>query len=481
MAVSKAESIFLGHTPADQRRYLVAVLKYLVKTHPVIHLPAVGQFTLAKCAIEAGYDRKNIYTSDVSLFSSLLGYLFDGTGIDCIDFELEPNLKLEYDTYETDIDKTAFVMWIMKVCQMEKIHYMKPQLDDLKSRKEVHIERMKNQIQEMVKYFRGINYEIKDLRNDVEEKPAGHLVVVNPPVFAKGYTKMFDFGERITFDPQIPEFNFSKEYKDIYEKSRELDTPFIWYRSRSVEGFDPREVIYAKEYKVNKVDYWLMTKPELLDDFDGKHLIKSFARKKFVPYKKAPMFSDDDEITEASKITFVLVPAKVALYYRDIWAHKLGNTGGKIYYLMLVDNKVFATMAISPDDLYKLRKDYIFENYGFSVSLNKYPRANRLLMLAITSKHFYKIMRNTATWYNRYWEAKGIQTACLAKYRHVKLNSGILKVEKREKKPNGMYKIMYCADFRDDTFSDVVKRFLAEEKEYAEKLRLKKEQKNGKN
>ena len=87
MAVSKAESIFLGHTPADQRRYLVAGLKHLVKTYPVIHLPAVGQFTLARCAIEAGYDRENIYTSDVSLFSSLLGYLFSGVGIDCIDFE----------------------------------------------------------------------------------------------------------------------------------------------------------------------------------------------------------------------------------------------------------------------------------------------------------------------------------------------------------------------------------------------------------
>ena len=40
---------------------------------------------------------------------------------------------------------------------------------------------------------------------------------------------------------------------------------------------------------------------------------------------------------------------------------------------------------------------------------------------------------------------------------------------------------MYWADFRDDTFSDVVKVFLEEEKEYLEKLRLKKEQKNGKN
>lgn len=480
MAVSKAESIFLGHTPADQRRYLVAVLKHLVKTHPVIHLPAVGQFTLARCAIEAGYDRENIYTSDVSLFSSLLGYLFSGVGIDCIDFELEPNLKIEYDTYDSDIDKAAFLMWIMKVCQMEKIHYMKPQLDDLKVRKDYHIDRMRGQIQEMVKYFKGIHYEIKDLRDDVEDKPEGHLVVVNPPVFAKGYTKMFDFGERIKFDPQIAEFNFSKEYKSIYEKSRELSTPFIWYRSRSVDGFDPREVIYAKEYKVNKVDYWLMTKPELLDDFESNRSIKSFGRKKFVPYK-APMFGANDEIREDSKITFVPVKEQVALYYRDVWAHKLGNTKGEAYYLMLVDGKVFSTLAVMLGQLYRLQSDYVFENYGFSAPSKRYPRVNRLLMWAITSAEFGEVIRNTTAKVNRYWTVKGLRTTCLAKYRHVKLNSGILKIEKRERMPNGMYKIMYWADFRDDTFSDVVKVFLEEEKEYLEKLRLKKEQKNGKN
>ena len=471
--VSKNESIFLGHTPADQRKYLTAVLKQFYDLgHSRIFLPAVGQFTLARCAIEAGFAKENIYTSDISLYSTLLGYYFAGRKVREIEFKVGDAWFDDYQLCQSDVERVAYLLWLMKVCQIRKVHYMKAQLEDLLINGEKHREILKGKVKAMKPYFAGVKYELQDMREVLTARYThGDLVVVNPPVFSNGYTKMFDFGSDIEFDPNVPEFSFGKEYRDMYEQTLKSPAPFVWYRSRSVAGFDSEQVIYAKQYNVQKIDYWLCTKPELLKDWKGLNKIATFGRRELKPYK-APLFSDDDEITEDTRISFVTVPANVALYYRDLFAHKLWQTSGEHFFLMLLDGKVFATCAFMLSHMFRLQQDYVFENYGFNVSLEKYARANRLLMLAITCQEFGDLVHDQASRVNRYYYMKGLRTTCLSKYRKVKLNNGILTVEKRERMKDGMYKIMYQAEFRQETFADQVRRFLAEEVEFAKPKEL---------
>lgn len=264
--VSKNESIFLGHTPADQRKYLTAVLKQFYDLgHSRIFLPAVGQFTLARCAIEAGFAKENIYTSDISLYSTLLGYYFAGRKVREIEFKVGDAWFDDYQLCQSDVERVAYLLWLMKVCQIRKVHYMKAQLEDLLINGEKHREILKGKVKAMKPYFAGVKYELQDMREVLTARYThGDLVVVNPPVFSNGYTKMFDFGSDIEFDPNVPEFSFGKEYRDMYEQTLKSPAPFVWYRSRSVAGFDSEQVIYAKQYNVQKIDYWLCTKPELL-------------------------------------------------------------------------------------------------------------------------------------------------------------------------------------------------------------------------
>jgi hypothetical protein len=109
----------------------------------------------------------------------------------------------------------------------------------------------------------------------------------------------------------------------------------IWYRTKDDTDFQNDEVIFAKEYDVGKVDYWLITKPNVLKDFPYYKNIASFKRKNLRPYH-LPLFSDKDAITENTKVSFIKVPVEVGLYYRDLFAHKLGNTGAE-HYLRLLD------------------------------------------------------------------------------------------------------------------------------------------------
>lgn len=91
MAVSRNETIFLGHTPSEQRKFLVVLFQHLRKSHPKLYIPAVGEFTMPKCAIEAGYAPSDIFTSDVSLFSDLMGAIMSGSSVDDIPFTLAAN------------------------------------------------------------------------------------------------------------------------------------------------------------------------------------------------------------------------------------------------------------------------------------------------------------------------------------------------------------------------------------------------------
>lgn len=470
--------VFFGDTPSEQRKYLVAVLRFLKDKYPKIVLPAVGQFTLAKCAIEAGYERKNIFTSDISLYTSLLGYLYSGRPVDDLKPFIAEEFRERYEACNSEVERAAYLIWLMKTRQLNTgVLYEKLVYDDLMERRDTHITRIAAKLDAYKSYYAGINYEIADLRAilAVMQTP-DTLVVLNPPVFRQGYTKMFDFKGSIVWDSGIPEFDFQKEYRLLYEQTKTVSTPYIWYRFRDVVGFDPREVIFCKEYDINKRDYWLLTKPEELAGFKYQYTVDFMTDIGLKAYP-APIFTNGDELTPESKISFVSVSEQVAKYYRDLFAHKLGNTSAEQYFLMLVDGKIFATVGFMTTALFRLESDRVFENYGFSSPVKNMPRANRLLMWAITSKEFADVIRNQASKVNRIYKLNGLRTTCLSKYRKVKLNNGILNVESceriRDGKPNGgMYKIVYDTDFHDLTFAEVVQKFLDEEKALSAKKEI---------
>mgnify|MGYP001587279932 FL=1 len=249
MAQIPLNKIFLGHTPIEQRKYITAVFKHLHKTHTKLFIPAVGQFTLVKCAIEAGYKKENIYTSDISFFSSLLGFLFSGKPISDIHFEFDgeakEEFKNEYEEITDETERVAFLMWLMKLAQMSKVHYQRLMFEDLMENKKKHIADLMGQIIKLRDYFSGIHYEIKDLREEFIARDANALLVINPPVFKKGYTKMFDFKGFIKYESGVEEFDFKKEYLALYEKSKNLSYPTIWYRFGEVDNFNKNEVIFG--------------------------------------------------------------------------------------------------------------------------------------------------------------------------------------------------------------------------------------------
>lgn len=459
------QKIFLGNTPSNQRKFATKLFKHLERDYPKLILPACGQFSLAKCAIEAGYKTENIYTSDISLFSSLLGYYYAGKSIWEINFILKDKYFEKVKQLKTETEQVAYILLLMKKSQLnEKIIYERNIIEDIEKNEKAHIGSLCKSLEKLKNYYSGIKYEIADLREEIiKDYDKETIVAVNPPAFKKGYEKMFKFDEFVEYNPKIEEFDFAKEYRDLYNKSKEKESPFLWYRYKETKGFNKKEIIYACEYAIDRFDYWLFTKPELLEGFKEKGLI-DFKKGKSLKKSKYNVFTDKDEITENTKISFVKVEEEHALYYRDLWCHRLGNTKAETYFLGLLDGKVFATVGFHHSELFRLKSDRIFENYGFTIPSEKYPNINRLLMLAICCEEMKGILRNTASRVNRVYQMNGLKTTCLSKYRKVKSNNGLLRIIKSEKMKDGVYKLMYDTPFHKINFNECISIFLNESK-----------------
>jgi hypothetical protein len=156
------------------------------------------------------------------------------------------------------------------------------------------------------------------------------------------------------------------------------------------------------------------------------------------------------------------ISGETALYYRDLWAHKMGTTRAENYFLVTLDGMAFGVTGMMMGKVRRLQEDEVLEVFGFDQPLDNHPNSHRLFMRLLTCQEFKYILENT-TKVNRISELKGFKTACITKYRKLKSSTGLLTIRKREKLPSGMYKLMYFCEFYKLTFKEVLADWLARE------------------
>ena len=172
------------------------------------------------------------------------------------------------------------------------------------------------------------------------------------------------------------------------------------------------------------------------------------------------MLPEGYEIGPASSIEFLRVGSQHSLYYRDLFAHKLGATNSEMHLVLLVDGYVAAVSGMYFQNLNRGQTGpdglrYLEETYGFAAPSYRYPRLCRLLMMLITTETFLNSMAEYTP--NR---PDGLATTCLSPYPEIKINRGILKITFREKMRDGRYRIRYAASARKQSYSEVLQEWL---------------------
>ena len=73
MPEARLGEIFQGVTPGPHRTYLASQFPKLAKNYSKLVIPCAGRFSLAEVATDSGWENSSIYSSDISLFTTLIG------------------------------------------------------------------------------------------------------------------------------------------------------------------------------------------------------------------------------------------------------------------------------------------------------------------------------------------------------------------------------------------------------------------------
>lgn len=446
MPLIAPDPIFKGITSSGARKSVKRILDERGDTIDRYVVPCVGQFTIPEALVNGGVDPSRIQASDITLFSSTLGYLADPTRkIDDLKFEiLSEDAKELVAGFPQDNDpqKAAVIMMVMKWAQMsgEKDYIVWQRREFLHQRQQIfakYVETMQTFAQKMG----GMSYEIQDAFAVIDEAAEDEKAFIwfNPPGYSGGYEKMFDpKGHFVWPVPMIPELDPKKagEYLDKLPAKKALVCVF------ATEGHALKEIPegWLKHYtelneKTKKRTYVLI---------NDKLKYGVLNRRKFykIPKKLMPVY-DDHEITSESKVQLIKTDRDTALYYYDLFVRELGMVNAEVFYLFCVDGRVAGTCGFHRSEWIMKRSPILYETFGLSITCQRYARIGRLLMMAITCQEFLdefildvnpSLMATTIT---------DLQTTCLTKYPEAKKNRGILKLIHREQLPNGRYHLVY--------------------------------------
>lgn len=452
---TQINEIFLGVPPADLRNALAEYLS--IRKYDKYIVPCAGRFATVNTMINAGIKPENIITSDISLFTSLLGSHITGKNINELDIKISEEIPISEENY------AASVFLAMKIAQIDpKNYYMQSIQDELKSNAPLYTTHISEQINNLKQTLQGITYEVKDLWEELEEwENKDVLICINPPAYTKGYTRMYDFHGKITWnEPKIKEFDPKTDYKKMCEWLKDSHATVISTRFHNLDAVPFNWLaLFAKYYNPERTDYLITNK---------KIAPVGITRPRMNLEKPLdiPISSDKDIISEDSKISFLPVHPKVGEYYRDLFIHRLGATSCEQSYLALLNGKIFGVIGLNMREIYKGTSDYCFQVYAIARQL-KTGHLQRLLLKSITCNEF----ADHIDW--KVFGCKGMKTVYLAKFPEVRYNKNILKLIKKERLKNGLWKLKYITDWHNKTYKECLKDWLNEKQRTTRKKKRK--------
>jgi hypothetical protein len=368
----------------------------------------------------------------------------DDLGIRILDPALEPKGIAD------ELHFAAHVMLILKLNQMKQTNlrglYLREQLLSSWNRSRGA---MRQQLEMLVQSVAGIHYEIADIWDVVSRVSQEEVTFyASVPHYARGYTKMFAARNLKWNEPSIPEFD-PKTFPVLLEKLGPANChAFLCRRCEWNEEIPaPWKKVFGKPDDHRAL--WIIANRSM--DARAEN------QTGFGEVKKLPIY-DDHEITPASKFQVIMVGLPTALYYRDLFVHRLGATTADRGFLLLVDGQVMTAFGIFIQDFLQFRVQYLPEMFGITRSSKRYHRLGKLFMLLLTSGEMKKRLCDIL----KLWlhEPKGIQTTSITVHEEGKTDRGALKIVYREKLEDGRFRIIYRGDFRDDSFADVVADWL---------------------
>ena len=166
MALQTPGAFFLGTLVPSEQKYIKIILENARKAgYTRVIEPCAGAFAMSHLAVQSGFKPEQIEASDVTMFSSIMGYALMDKPLD----DLEIKAKGFSDEELKDPATALFALLYLKTMTTAGSDFFMSMLKDLEYRREVHIAHIQEQLDRGKKILNRLLIRPLDMFDHIDE------------------------------------------------------------------------------------------------------------------------------------------------------------------------------------------------------------------------------------------------------------------------------------------------------------------------
>lgn len=459
-------TFFVGGTltPVEQR-FIAVLLKNAHKQGYTRFVePCAGAFAMSHIAAQCGYKPSEIEASDVSMFTSIMGYAITGQSLE----ELE--IRADGFTNEELLDPAvALYAWkYLKATRNAGREYGYELMVDLEARREYYIDSLRAQLDRAKQLLHGMSYRPLDMWKHLEEcyDDPHCIVIANPPTYAAGFEKWYDTGGRMTWkEPEYGIFDPKTGLTELFDKMKDAKCLLMCYEENA-PGLTAGHPVFARYGVRDGINVYLTTnRPDEATMLAEGKMITRPNEGKLEPLD-CSILPRDYEITRKSKIQITQIERTAAQYYRKLWTHNFVGSSAPINMAVLIDGKLAGVFGLDKSALTMGAfgtqvSDAVFLMYGMTVPHKTY-RLGRLLQMLTQNK---ALIMSICTDLEKE-KAKTLKTVQMTKYPESKEMRGLMELTKKVPDKKMGWRLTYESPLYDRTNEETLDEWLRREERW---------------
>ncbi|MEZ0073565.1 hypothetical protein [Planotetraspora sp. GP83] len=463
--------LFAGNSAAPDRAFYRTVFNKLPKDIYTRYVEVgVGSFAATLVAAAAGIPPTSMETSDVTLYTGIVGTLLSGGDLASLQVALdgEPVPLPDADP----IDQAAYllyVQWLARLQAKPEVDYWQSLVTDLIEREADHRARLRDSLAGLTARLPGIQFRPQCMWDHIDQ--VAHdphtIIIAAPPTYKAGFERFFDTGGRL--DWAEPPYSVFDPETDMLRLARHMEgrAALLMFLQEDRVGKAAHErPVFAHPLGPGACAYVISNRPEEIFSYTGGPKVALGASRAYAP-TPLPIIPPSHEVTAQSRIELIPVKGYECDYYRNLWMHRLAAAPGSYNMLVAIDGFAAGVIGYGAETMTrpyphgKSRwQSHLLLRFAFGAP-NDHARLTRLVTMLALRRDTAKILF-TGQSSILLAASAGLVTVEMTRHPEVKGLRGLMTLEKRDKHPDG-YKLSYRADWAADTVDEVLNRWLTKE------------------
>jgi hypothetical protein len=466
--------LFLNTWDAAERDYMAGLFpKLLDAGYTRMVEPCAGGFVMPSVAAVAGVPGSAMDTSDISLYTSILGTAFSDGDIESLGMKLDG--KPVKPRRKSRLGAAAELIYVQLLARMEckpDAVFWNELAQDIRNNRTRHIDTIEGYLQKMDGRLYGLRYRPLDILEHVEEvrDDPNAFISANPPTYTGGFEKFYDTGGRVTWnEPAYEVFDPAVHQPEIAKMMKGRDALLLMQQQAPPHG-NAGPAVYARHLSLGEYVFIHTNRPDEVLELAGGPMVypmRSTAMEKL----DVPVIPMDHAITRDSRIEVAQVPAKVAAYYRDLWMHKLDYKNAGCYIAVTIDGYMAGLMGFDTSTIYRSYhekwQNCLLMTFAVGAPYDE-GRLTRLITMLALSVRTWKVALSPRDVTLAY---RGVITAEMTPYPEVKGLRGLMDLASREDDPKYGFKLIYHSEAMEWTSEEALRKWLKDEKNRRKAIR----------